>query len=44
MPLVIGSPGGIDLDAMAPRSLRSQEKRMPARMPTISAMSADTEL
>jgi hypothetical protein len=43
MPVVVGSPGGIDLDASAPQLEILGETGSPA-MPTISAMSADTEL
>jgi amino acid transporter len=43
MPVVVGSPGGIDLDASAPQ-LEIADEMGASTMPTISAMSADTEL
>jgi amino acid transporter len=43
LPVVMGSPGGIDLDPAASQ-LEIAETAEPASFPTISAMSSDTEL
>ena len=39
MPLVVGSPGGIDLGGMAPPHIATE-----AEMPSMSSMKAETEL
>jgi amino acid transporter len=43
VPVVVGSPGGIDLDTTAPQ-MEVVGQHESSSMPTISAMSADTEL
>jgi hypothetical protein len=43
MPVVVGSPGGIDLDASAPQ-LETLGETGAGALPTISAMRSDTEL
>ena len=43
MPVVVGSPGGIDLDPSAPQ-LEILGESGAGGLPTISAMSAETEL
>jgi hypothetical protein len=43
MPVVMGSPGGIDLDPSSPQ-LEIRGEKSSGAMPTISAMRADTDL
>jgi hypothetical protein len=43
MPLVVGSPGGIDLAGMAPPHLETENSEVGA-LPNMSAMKAETEL